>query len=156
MARLKGVEPLTHGLEGRCSIQLSYRRIDRSYAQQIMERVMGIGPTQPAWKAGVLPLNYTRVVSLSQPSMLENFTIIQNDCQEFCRHFSKKFSGNIPTYGNVFRLPASDGFSGPNIKKFCCRINIILPKKKELRWHSLTDLPPRPGDLSDLSETPWV
>ena len=25
-----------------------------------MERVMGIEPTQPAWKAGVLPLNYTR------------------------------------------------------------------------------------------------
>ena len=27
---------------------------------QKVERVMGIGPTQPAWKAGVLPLNYTR------------------------------------------------------------------------------------------------
>ena len=26
-----------------------------------MERVMGIGPTQPAWKAGILPLNYTRI-----------------------------------------------------------------------------------------------
>ena len=25
-----------------------------------MERVMGIEPTRPAWKAGVLPLNYTR------------------------------------------------------------------------------------------------
>ena len=25
-----------------------------------MERVMGIEPTQPAWKAGILPLNYTR------------------------------------------------------------------------------------------------
>ena len=25
-----------------------------------MERVMGIGPTQPAWKAGALPLSYTR------------------------------------------------------------------------------------------------
>jgi hypothetical protein len=25
-----------------------------------MERVMGIGPTQPAWKAGTLPLSYTR------------------------------------------------------------------------------------------------
>ena len=25
-----------------------------------MERVMGIEPTYPAWKAGVLPLNYTR------------------------------------------------------------------------------------------------
>ncbi len=26
-----------------------------------MERVMGIEPTRPAWKAGILPLNYTRV-----------------------------------------------------------------------------------------------
>ena len=26
-----------------------------------MERVTGIGPAYPAWKAGVLPLNYTRV-----------------------------------------------------------------------------------------------
>ena len=25
------------------------------------ERVMGIEPTYPAWKAGVLPLNYTRM-----------------------------------------------------------------------------------------------
>ena len=52
MARLRGVEPLTHGLEVRCSIQLSYRRI--------LERVKGIGPSQPAWKAGALPLSYTR------------------------------------------------------------------------------------------------
>ena len=27
---------------------------------KILERVMGIEPTQPAWKASVLPLNYTR------------------------------------------------------------------------------------------------
>lgn len=26
-----------------------------------MERVMGIGPTQSAWKADILPLNYTRI-----------------------------------------------------------------------------------------------
>jgi hypothetical protein len=26
-----------------------------------MERVMGIEPTPPAWEAGVLPLNYTRI-----------------------------------------------------------------------------------------------
>ena len=32
---------------------------------------MGIGPTQPAWKAGILPLNYTRsyeIINL-HPSM---------------------------------------------------------------------------------------
>ena len=29
--------------------------------QAQVERVMGIEPTRPAWKAGVLPLNYTRV-----------------------------------------------------------------------------------------------
>ena len=28
---------------------------------RIVERVMGIEPTRPAWKAGILPLNYTRV-----------------------------------------------------------------------------------------------
>ena len=27
------------------------------------KRVMGIEPTYPAWKAGVLPLNYTRILN---------------------------------------------------------------------------------------------
>ena len=31
-------------------------------SQEIQERVMGIEPTYPAWKAGVLPLNYTRMI----------------------------------------------------------------------------------------------
>ena len=60
MVRLKGFEPLTLGLEGRCSIQLSYRCIIFNL-WVILERVMGIGPTLPAWKAGILPLNYTRI-----------------------------------------------------------------------------------------------
>ena len=55
LARLKGLEPLTYCLEGSCSIQLSYKRI------LFLERVMGIEPTRPAWKAGILPLNYTRI-----------------------------------------------------------------------------------------------
>ena len=53
LARQEGLEPPTYCLEGSCSIQLSYWRIS-------MERVTGIGPAYPAWKAGVLPLNYTR------------------------------------------------------------------------------------------------
>ena len=58
LAHLGGLEPPTHGLEVRCSIQLSYRCI--------MERVKGIEPSQPAWKAGALPLSYTRMFSLNR------------------------------------------------------------------------------------------
>ena len=58
MARQEGFEPPTYCLEGSCSILLSYWRI--SDPERKLERVMGIEPTYPAWKAGVLPLNYTR------------------------------------------------------------------------------------------------
>ncbi len=57
LARQEGFEPPTYCLEGSCSILLSYWRISKA---GLMERVMGIEPTYPAWKAGVLPLNYTR------------------------------------------------------------------------------------------------
>ena len=49
---LSGLEPPTSRLSGVRSNQLSYKS---------MERVMGIEPTTSAWKAEVLPLNYTRI-----------------------------------------------------------------------------------------------
>ena len=59
LVRQKGLEPLAYCLEGSCSIQLSYWRID-----QTMERVTGIEPASPAWKAGAL----TIVLHLRLPS----------------------------------------------------------------------------------------
>ena len=53
----QGFEPRTHGLEGRCSIQLSYETTQN----KIMERMMRIELTPSAWKAEVLPLNYIRM-----------------------------------------------------------------------------------------------
>ena len=32
------------------------------YSRPVVERVIGIEPTSSAWKAGVLPLNYTRTL----------------------------------------------------------------------------------------------
>ena len=58
---LKRLELPTHGLEGRCSIQLSYRHIAAVSLYKETKRVMGIEPTYLAWKASVLPLNYTRM-----------------------------------------------------------------------------------------------
>ena len=48
MARLRGLEPLTPGLEGRCSIRLSYRRLQyilkNNTNRQIMVGAEGFEP----------------------------------------------------------------------------------------------------------------
>ena len=45
----------------------------------ILERVTGIGPAYPAWKAGVLPLNYTRksyILADSALGFYHNYTLL--------------------------------------------------------------------------------
>ena len=59
---------------------------------KIVERVMGIGPTRPAWKAGILPLNYTRrfSVGITVPTTLVYNSTIFLNCQTKLRCFFKK------------------------------------------------------------------
>ena len=82
LARLKGLEPLTYRLEGGCSIQLSYKRIHIKKPILMgflpVERVMGIEPTSPAWKAGILAVE-------QHPHFFgkKNDTIFLAECQLF-------------------------------------------------------------------------
>ena len=91
----KGFEPLTLALEGRCSIQLSYWHIILTTPRYLlkMERVMGIGPTQPAWKAGTLPLSYTRIYT---PHMPKNNSTLFASCQLFLRAIEIIFGKTSP------------------------------------------------------------
>jgi hypothetical protein len=51
-----GIEPVASSLPRKCSTP-------ELRGLQILERVMGIEPTLSAWKAEVLPLNYTRILN---------------------------------------------------------------------------------------------
>ena len=57
MAPQVGLEPTTVRLTAECSTTELLRNNKLK-----LERVMGIEPTTSAWKAEVLPLNYTRII----------------------------------------------------------------------------------------------
>ena len=57
-----------------------------------MERVMGIGPTQPAWKAGILPLNYTRTryAVNNANELYQNVILMSTVYKLFLKKFNEK------------------------------------------------------------------
>ena len=67
----------------------------------LMKRVMGIEPTYLAWKASVLPLNYTRIsylfafVFLCSSANKQNYTWMNSFCQQFFSTFLIFFSQGI-------------------------------------------------------------
>ena len=70
---------------------------------------MGIEPTYPAWKAGVLPLNYTRVIS----DTIDMISYYFYFCKYFLYFFYCYFKAEcISCYLSV----------DPTLKKRCCNM----------------------------------
>ncbi len=81
---------------------------------RIVERVMGIEPTRPAWKAGILPLNYTRTVS-QQRIFYHNSIMLsrqkyenkQKNISFFIYHIHLFIFRYLPSFNNLkFQLKA--------------------------------------------------
>ena len=76
------------------------REAERSKLLPTMERVMGIEPTYPAWKAGVLPLNYTRRGAQSTFS-LEIIPQAAPQCQSFFSFFPARMRNSFAFWKRI-------------------------------------------------------
>ena len=68
---------------------------------------MGIEPTRPAWKAGILPLNYTRIwlITVSYQQRLYIIALFF----AIVKHFSRFFSKNYEKIFILSHLPKKNG-----------------------------------------------
>ena len=71
--RETGFEPATLALARRYSTTEPLAHKSKLFN---LKRVMGIEPTYPAWKAGVLPLNYTRVPRAGIEPATRGFSVL--------------------------------------------------------------------------------
>ena len=103
MARQKGLEPLAYCLEGSCSIQLSYWRVSVK-----LERVTGIEPASPAWKAGALAI----VLHLHAPSAKIVSSVIIASVSRFVNVFSEFFCAFLCYLSRARKSLAPSALSG--------------------------------------------
>ncbi len=77
-----------------------------------VERVMGIEPTYPAWKAGVLPLNYTRKAGSSFSHEIISYH--PRGCQQLFSRIRKKAGAREPRSCFGFLLLSACGAAAPS------------------------------------------
>lgn len=75
----------------------------------VRKRVMGIEPTYPAWKAGVLPLNYTREVGVTGFEPATSWSQTRRSSQaephpESISHIPSKPHIELPSHNNSLLL----------------------------------------------------
>ena len=87
MARLKRFELLTHGLENRCSIQLSYRRTGRGSKIRTYDHSL---PKRVRYQTALYPeVSDLKVLSLNNQSPLHKY-LMMGKCLDGIKNFRRK------------------------------------------------------------------
>ena len=97
MCKIKNVKSIVMSAVPRVRFPLYTQKENRyPYGYRFsLEQVMGIEPTRPAWKAGVLPLNYTCI--FLPPVSSRNYYITFN-------YICQQKIVLLPIYGNIFAV----------------------------------------------------
>ena len=87
-----GLEPATHGLENRCSIQLSYRRTGRGSKIRTYDHSL---PKRVRYQTALYPeTSDLKVLRLNNQSPLHKY-LMMGKCINVIKNFRRKSSGNV-------------------------------------------------------------